>query len=67
MIDIDRIMKQSSRAVCGAFEREILVDEKKVEAIKKALRSKGQFIVGTGKAFPGKKKVWYNQQGLVGL
>ena len=63
-IDIDRLMKQSSRAVCGAFERELTVDKSKVEAIKKALKSKGQFIVGTGDAGFGKKKVWYNPRGM---
>lgn len=67
MIDINALMKQSSRAVCGAFEREIVVDKSKVEAIKKALRSKGQMIVGTGQAGFGKKKIWFNPQGMVGL
>ena len=68
-IDINRIMKQSQRAVCGSFEREIFVKEKNVELIKKALKSKGQFIVGTGEGelVKGKRKVWYNPQGLVGL
>ena len=69
MIDINRIMKQSQRAVCGAFEREIFVKEKNVEAIKKALRGKGQMIVGTGEGelVKGKRKIWFNPQGLVGL
>jgi len=69
MIDIDRIMRQSQRAVCGAFEKEILVSEKDVEAIKKALRGKGQMIVGTGEGelVKGKRKIWFNPQGMVGL
>ena len=66
-IDIDRIMKQSQRAICGAFERELNVSAKDVEEIKKALRGKGQMIVGTGSAGTGRKKIWYNPQGLVGL
>lgn len=64
MIDINRIMKQSQRAVCGAFEKEITVSPKNVEAIKKALKGKGQIIVGTGEAPFGKKKVWYNPAGI---
>ena len=63
-IDIDRIMKQSTKATCGVFERELTVDAKKVKAIKKALITKGQFIVGTGDAGYGKKKVWYNPRGM---
>ena len=63
MIDIDRLMKQSQRAICGTFERQINVKEKNVEAIKKLLKSKGQFIVGTGKAGKGRKLVWYNPMG----
>ena len=63
-IDIDRLMKQSSKAVCGAFERELIVDAKKVRQIKEALKSKGQMIVGTGQAGFGKKKIWYNPRGM---
>ncbi len=62
-IDIKRIMRQSQRAVCGVFEREINVREENVAAIKKLLKSKGQFIVGTGQSGFGKKKIWYNPTG----
>lgn len=63
-IDIDALMKQSSRAVCGTFERQINVKQSNVEAIKKALKSKGQFIVGTGQAGQGRKLIWYNPRGM---
>ena len=63
-IDIDRIMKQSQRAVCGTFERQINVKEQNVELIKKALKKEGQFIVGTGQAGKGRKLVWYNPRGM---
>ena len=62
-IDIDRIMKQSQRAVCGVFEKESIVDADKVAAVMKALKSKGQIIVGTGDAPFGKKKIWFNPAG----
>ncbi len=62
-IDIDRIMKQSQRAVCGVFERQINVKAENVELIKKALKKEGQFIVGTGKAGSGRKLIWYNPSG----
>ena len=62
-IDINRLMKQSQRAICGTFERQINVKEKNVETVKKLLKSKGQFIVGTGKAGSGRKLIWYNPTG----
>lgn len=64
VIDIDAIMRRSSKAICGTFEREVLVDEEDVAAIKKALRSKGQMIVGTGQGGTGKKKIWFNPKGI---
>ena len=67
VIDINRLMKQSQRAVCGSFERQVNVKEQNVELIKKALKKKGQIIVGTGSAGKGRKLIWYNPQGLVGL
>lgn len=63
-IDINKRMKQSQKAICGTFERQITVDPSEVEAIKKALKSKGQMIVGTGNAGVGKKYIWYNPQGV---
>ena len=62
-IDINRIMKESQRAVCGVFEREAIVDPKVLEEVKTALRKKGQIIIGTGGAPFGKKKVWFNPAG----
>ena len=68
-IDIDRLMRQSAHATCGTFEREIFVKDKNVKAIKKLLKSKGQMIVGTGEGelVKGKRKIWYNPEGMVGL
>lgn len=63
-IDIDRIMKQSSKAICGSFEREVVIDADEVMAVKKLLKQKGQIIVGTGPAGFGKKKVWFNPAGM---
>lgn len=64
-IDILKIMSQSQPADCGAFEREIVVKKENVEAIKKALKSKGQIIVGTGGNInPNRKKIWFNPMGV---
>lgn len=65
-IDIDRLMRQSKRAVCGAFERELVANKNQVEAVKKLLKSKGQIIVGTGGVglSETKRKIWYNPSGM---
>jgi len=57
-------MAQSEPAVCGTFEREVIVKKKNIEAVKKALKAKGQMIVGTGPSGPTTKKLWYNPAGM---
>ena len=63
-IDIDRIMKNSMKASCGVFEKEIIVNKNEVAAVKRALKSKGQIIVGTGSAGFGRTKIWFNPAGM---
>ena len=58
--DMDRIMSRSSRAVCGPFEREIIVKDSKVSSMKSKLKKKGFFIVGTGPGGIGRTKIWFN-------
>ena len=60
---IKDILSRSSRAVCGAFEREVVVKKTNVANVKARLRAKGFIIVGTGPAGPNSRKVWFNPAG----
>ena len=64
MSDIQRIKSRSVPAVCGAFEREVVVRNSEVEATKRTLRKAGFIIVGTGPAGPNSKKIWFNPAGV---
>ena len=58
--DIEQVLRRSSRAVCGPFEREIVVPKGNVLATKRLLKSKGFFIVGEGPAGTTTMKIWFN-------
>lgn len=60
MVKIDSILRRSHPAVCGPFEKEVVVKKINVEAVKRALKKSGKFIVGTGPAGPTTTKVWFN-------
>lgn len=60
---IQSIKSNSVKALCGAFEREIVVDADEVSEVKRELRNNGYIIIGTGDAGFGKKKVWFNPAG----
>ena len=61
---IQDILRRSSRAVCGAFEKEVVVRNPKVSSTKAMLKSKGFIIVGTGRAGPNSTKIWFNPAGV---
>ena len=60
----DKIVQQSSKAVCGAFEREVVVKDSEVSKTKAQLKKAGFIIVGTGDAGFGRTKVWFNPAGV---
>lgn len=60
---IESIKRNSQKAICGALEREIVVDADEVSTIKRELRANGFIIVGIGDAGFGKKKIWFNPIG----
>ncbi len=64
MVSMETIKRRSIKALCGAFEREVVVDADEVSETKRVLRSKGFIIIGTGDAGFGKKKIWYNPAGM---
>ncbi len=61
--DVDRIMKRSSRAICGPQERQVVVRDSEVSKTKAKLKSAGFFIVGTGPGGFGKTNIWFNPIG----
>ncbi len=64
-MNIETIRRRSSRALCGAFEREVVVDAEDVAETKAILIANGFIIVGTGPAGFGKRKVWFNPVGMM--
>lgn len=58
------LLSRSTRAICGAFEREIIVKTNNVNATKAKLKSMGFIIVGTGRAGFGSTKIWFNPAGV---
>lgn len=58
------ILARSTRAVCGAFEKEVTVSSSKVASTKALLKRKGFIIVGTGPAGPRSTKIWFNPAGV---
>lgn len=58
------LVKRSTKAVCGTFEREVTVRPENLKKNLKALREAGFQIVGTG---IHKRKIWFIRRGLAGL
>ena len=63
-IDIQAIKRRSQQAICGTFEKEIVVDAANVQKVKRTLRASGFTIIGTGAGPFGKTKIWYNPSGF---
>ena len=58
------IKSRSHPAVCGAFEREVIVSNSQVAKTKAILKAMGMIIVGTGKAGFNSTKIWFNPAGV---
>ncbi len=63
MVTIEQLKARSSRAVCGAFEREVIVDIRNAAEAVRLIKSKGFMFVGSGPAGRGRKKIWYVPRG----
>jgi len=61
---VDVIVKSSTKAVCGAFEREVVVKDSEVSATKSKLKRAGYVIIGTGPAGFKRTKIWFNPSGV---
>ncbi len=53
------ILTGSTRAVCGIQEREIVVRTEEVQDMKRKLRARGFFIVGTSEAGGRTRRIWF--------
>ncbi len=50
----------SVKATCGIWEREKTVKSENVAELKRRLKAKGQFIVGTSEKGGRTRKVWFS-------
>lgn len=59
------LKRRSTKAVCGPFEREVVVEKKNIDRVINTIKNSGtHFYVGKGPTFnPNKKKVWFNPRG----
>lgn len=62
---ISKILNRSTKAICGPFEREVIVKNKNLNTRIKTLKKSGYIIVGTGKAGFERTKVWFNPEGMM--
>lgn len=56
----DDLLKGSVPAVCGIMEREKTVKKEHVAELKRKLRAKGYFVVGTSEPNGSTRKVWFS-------
>lgn len=59
----NEIRSRSSPAVCGVFEREMVVRTENVEPMKRKLRERGFIIVGTSEPGRTTRKIWFVPSG----
>lgn len=67
--EVDRAIRNASRAVCGTFEKEITVKASKVPQFAKALEKRGYRVLGTSYEKPKakSKKLWFVPMGAGSL
>lgn len=61
---VRNIIDRSTKAVCGVFEREVVVPNSKVISTKLKLKGSGYIIIGTGKAGSNSTRIWFNPAGV---
>lgn len=67
MIDVKQLVRQSSKATCGAFERELTVPTRGKGIAIRRLRAAGYRIIGTSYGEGNRTKIWFISRGLAGL
>ncbi len=63
MVTMEQLRARSKRAICGAFERETIVDIRNAAEAIRLIKSKGFLFVGSGPAGRGRTKIWYVARG----
>ncbi len=61
MVTPEQLLRRSTKAICGTFEREISINPKNIHIVKATLRKRGYRIVGTSEE---KDKIWFVASGL---
>lgn len=61
---INKILKRSTKAVCGVAEREVVVKSANLPKAINALKKSGHTIVGTSYGKKPNKKIWYVKKGF---
>ena len=64
VIKLDKILRRSTSATCGIFEREVIVASPKVDETKRKLKGKGFMIVGTSEPNGKTRKIWFIRRGM---
>ncbi len=60
--NVNDIVKQSSAAVCGLTEREVIAPKGKSQEYMRKLKAAGFMIIGTSLSEP--KKIWFIRRGV---
>lgn len=63
MVTMEELRARSKRAICGAAEREVVIDTRKAAQAIRLIKSKGFLFIGSGPAGFGKTKIWYVARG----
>ena len=68
MADLKHLMRMSSGATCGAFEREVIVPSGNAAQAISTIKSSGSHMfIGSGPAGTGRTKIWFIKRGFAGL
>ena len=62
-MNIQTILRNSEKALCGKFKRQVSVKTSQVLQVKSTLRQNGYVVVGTGPGNFGNINVWFNPSG----
>ena len=64
MVDIKQLVKRSSKATCGVFEREVSVRASEVRKALSGLEREGYKIVGKSIGPSPRTKIWFIRKGF---
>ena len=62
-MNIQTILRNSEKALCGEFERQVSVKPSQVSQVKSTLRQNGYIVVGDGPGNFGNINIWFSPTG----